>query len=166
MKKWLLMGLAMVLAVSMLGVVGCGKRGIPGEEAGKVTLTDPNLEAAIREVIGKSEGSVHTSDVEGLTSLNASKRNITDLTGLEHCANLTELGLWGNQISDISLLASLTKLTGLDLRDNQISDIEPLVASKGLAEGDAVSLEYNPLSDASVNMHIPQLIERGVNVSW
>ncbi len=53
--------------------------------------------------------------------------------------NLTELQLWRNQISDISPLVSLTNLTVLNIGEN-------------------------PLDTESVEVHIPQLEERGVEV--
>jgi uncharacterized repeat protein (TIGR02543 family) len=91
-----------------------------------VVLPDPNLEAAIREAIGRPTGPIYESDLEGLTSLSATYRGITDLTGLEHCINLVSLDLRDNQISDISPLAGLTKLEWLDLSYNLISNISPL----------------------------------------
>jgi Leucine-rich repeat (LRR) protein len=131
-----------------------------------VVFPDPNLEAAIREAIGKPTGDIYQSDLEGLTSLDASSRNITDLSGLEYCTNLTYLCLDENQINDITQLSGLTSLTTLDLSTNQISDIEPLVNNPGLAAGDIVDLRDNPLDTASVNDYIPQLEARGVTVSW
>jgi len=219
-----------------------------------VTFPDANLEAAIRSAIGKPEGSILRSDLEGLTHLSASRMSITDLTGLEHCSNLATLSLsanqvtditplasltdltilnlgWNqisdisslasltglttlylsanqvtdisplasltnlawlfltdnqisdisplasltdlaslvlvrNQISDISPLASLTNLTVLELSGNQIGDIGPLVRNEGLSDGDFVRLGSNPLSTTSVDAHIPELQERGVDVSW
>ena len=47
---------------------------------------------------------------------------------------------------------------------NNIRDISPLVMNSGLSEGDFVHLGGNPLSDESINVYIPQLLERGVNV--
>ena len=94
------------------------------EEA--VTFADPNLEAAIREAIGKPTGPIYPSDLEGLPSLSASEKNIADLTGLECATSLTSLGLDDNQISNVSPLANLTSLQQLWLGDNQISDISPL----------------------------------------
>jgi parallel beta-helix repeat protein len=91
-----------------------------------VTFPDPNLEAAIREAINKSEGDIYQSDLDNLTSLDADGRNIIDLTGLEHCTSLTELDLYYNQISNISPVSNLTSLTGLDLGYNQISNISPV----------------------------------------
>ena len=93
---------------------------------GVVNFPDPNLEAAVRETIGKPSGPIHSSDLVGLTWLDASNRDIADLTGLEHCTDLVELWLGGNQIGDIAALAGLTNLTGLGLGSNNISHIAPL----------------------------------------
>ena len=114
------------------------------EEA--VTFADPNLEAAIREAIGKPTGPIYPSDLEGLTSLSASEKNIADLTGLECATSLTSLGLNDNQISDISPLANLTSLTGLYLYSNQISTISPLANLTSLM---SLGLEWNQISDIS-----------------
>jgi len=109
-----------------------------------VTFTDPNLEAAIREAIDIPERPIYPSDLKGLISFAASEKNIADLTGLEHCTNLTEL----------------------DLGYNQISDISPLVQNEGFGEGDAIYLQGNPLSWESVNIYIPELRGRGVTVVY
>jgi len=114
------------------------------EEA--VTFADPNLEAAIREAIGKPTGPIYPSDLEGLTSLSASEKNIADLTGLECATSLTSLSLRYNQISDISPLANLTNLTWLDLEGNQISNISPLANLTSLT---GLSLQYNQISNVS-----------------
>jgi Leucine-rich repeat (LRR) protein len=104
----------------------------------------PNLEAAIREAVGKPEGAIGTSDLEGLTTLNASERDITDLTGLEYCHDLTELDLSDNQISDVSSLSGLTSLTRLRLGYNQIDDISPLSNLTSLTN---LSVYGNQISD-------------------
>ena len=138
---------------------------IPGEV---VAFPDPNLEAAIREAIGKPTGDIYESDLEGLTVLDAFDRGISDLTGLEYCTgleyldltyseigdispltsltSLTELHLNFNQISDISPLASLTSLTWLYLYANQITDISPLASLTGLTR---LGLGDNQISDIS-----------------
>ena len=114
------------------------------EEGESVTFADPNLEAAIREAIDIPERPMYPSDLKGLISFAASEKNIADLTGLEHCTNLTQL----------------------DLRENEISDISPLVQNEGLGEGDAIYLWGNPLNWDSVNVYIPGLRERGVTVVY
>ena len=111
-----------------------------------VTFPDPNLEAAIREAIGKPTGDIYPSDLAGLTHLHAYQRNITDLTGLEHCTSLTYLDLYDNQIADISPIANLGSLADLDLMYNQISNVSPLASLTSLTD---LSLGYNEVSDIS-----------------
>ena len=158
-----------------------------------VVFADENLEAAIRDALGKPAGEAITpAEMTGLTSLMFSSCwSITDLSGIEYCTNPTVLDLSVNQISDISPLASLTNLTWLNLRNNQlsdispltsltnlewlnlsmnpISDISPLVENSGLGEGDHVFLENNnlDLSEGSEDLeNIRQLQGRGVEVHY
>jgi Leucine-rich repeat (LRR) protein len=104
------------------------------------------------------------SDLANLTELHLWINQISDITSLSNLTNLTQLGLSWNQISDISPLQSLTSLTALWLNGNQISDIEPLVNNIGFSEGDTIGLTDNPLSTTSLNVYIPQLEARGVEV--
>jgi PKD repeat protein len=131
-----------------------------------VIFPDPNLEAAVREAIGNLTGDIRQSDLDSLTSLDASNSSITDLTGLEHCTSLTDLSLGDNQISDLSPLSGLISLTQLGLGHNQIGNIEPLVNNPGLGSGDWVDLRTNPLSSTSINTHVPQLEARALTVYW
>ena len=89
----------------------------------EVNIPDDNLRTAIEHRLGKASGAtITTVDMATLTRLVALNDNISDLTGLEHATNLTQLGLgpeqvqqgvWrnNNSISDISALQGLTKLT-------------------------------------------------------
>lgn len=152
----------------------------------EVTFPDPNLEAVIRDAIGKPAGPIYDIDLAPLVVLSASHASIEDLTGLEYCnqladldlgwnqisdlsplaglANLTVLDLQDNQISDLSPLPGLADLTHLDLEDNQITDIGPLVANTGVGSSDLVDLIFNPLSCDSILVHIPLLEARGAYV--
>ena len=121
----------------------------------EVTFPDPNLEAAIREAIGKPTGPIYTLDLQGLSFLNADDRNIIDLTGLEHCVNLVELGLSGNQINDISPLANLTNLQELYLYHNQISNISALTNLTNLI---GLGLTSNQISDISHLANLSNMI--------
>ena len=105
-----------------------------------VTFPDAKLDAAIREAIGKPTGDIYQSDLEGLTSLDASGKSISDITGLEYCVNLTTLALYYNEISNISPLSSLTNLTELNLTFNRISNISPLSSLTNLT---TLALSYN-----------------------
>ena len=99
-----------------------------------------------------------------LTVLNLGENVIADISPLARLTKLIQLRLDTNFISDISPLARLTQLTQLYLQDNSISDLSPLVANTGLGNGDTINIRGNPLSDLSINSHIPVLQSRRVTV--
>ena len=109
------------------------------------------------------------SAVAGLTNLRTlylHYNSISDISAVAGLTKLTDLSLEGNSISDISAVAGLTKLTDLYLRNNIISDISAVVSNTGLGSRDEVDVRGNPLSDVSMNTHIPALESRGVKVLW
>jgi len=53
-----------------------------------VYFADPNLEAAMREGIGKPTGDMYPSDLKGLTTLYGWEKSIANLSGLQYCTNL------------------------------------------------------------------------------
>jgi len=178
--------LVTMLPLTTLGgqVVAATPERVIGKTGQEITFPDQNLEGAIRKAIGKPKGPIYTTDLEGLTELDATGWGITNLAGLEHCTNLEELDLEANQISDISPLSNLTNLEDLDLAGNQISDISPLSNLTNLEDldlaGNQISdisplsnltnleeldLRGNPLNDTSIEVYILQLEKRGVEVS-
>ena len=125
-----------------------------------VRIPNVNLRAEIQRVIGNT---ITTQTLLNLTTLDASDLGITNLTGLEHATNLSELYLLENNISDVSPLSGLTQLTVLDLYDNNISDISQLVGLTRLTE---LYLTDNPLNAAAITTHIPTLQARGTEVEF
>jgi Leucine-rich repeat (LRR) protein len=135
----------------------------PASEAPEFTFPDENLEAAIRDALGKPVGEkIIAVDPVGLTILVADNKGISDLSGLEHCTSLTTLKLWENQISDISPLSNLTSLTSLTLDVNQISDIAPLANLTSLT---SLLLSENHIRDISplANLTSLTLLSLGAN---
>ena len=135
--------------------------------AAEVEIPGPNLEHAIREKLAlPDEISLTQADMLQLGNLDASNRQIKDLTGLEYAIHLTvlylsqneisnltplaglshleNLSLWGNPISDLSPLANLTELNYLHLGLCQISDISPLANLTNLT---SLYLHGNQISD-------------------
>ena len=105
------------------------------------------------------------SPLAGLTNLDYLKLGnnpISDLSPLAGLTKLQTLHLLHTSISDLSPLAGLIKLETLYLSNNSITDLSPLVANTGLGAGDTIFLFGNPLSDTSINTHIPTLRHRGV----
>ena len=129
-----------------------------------------------------------TADLNSLEVLHLWRCEIEDVSPLAGLAGLRVLHLYGNRVEDVSPLSSLTGLEELHLAQNSISDtgpltgladltllhlwgnhivdVSPLAANSGLGEGDEVILSGNPLSDASIATHIPELEGRGVAVRF
>ncbi len=101
-----------------------------------------------------------------LTVLDLNDNAISDISALSGLTNLVVLRLGANVITDISTLSGLTNLVVLRLWDNNISDISPLVANRGLGTGEDINVSENPLNDISINVHIPALQDRGVEVHF
>ena len=106
------------------------------------------------------------TDLTNLTSLYLYLNSLSHISTLAHLDNLTALNLSYNSVSDISALAGLTDLTELRLNNNDITDLSPLVANPGLATGDTINVQENPLSFSSLFTHILTLQRRGATVEF
>ncbi|MFH0882281.1 MAG: leucine-rich repeat domain-containing protein [bacterium] len=95
-------------------------------EQNEIVFNDANLEAAVREYFGISEGPIYDNDVEWATEFSATGRNIMDLTGLEYFTNLSSLTLSNNNISSLIPISQLTNLGFLYVDQNNISDVGAL----------------------------------------
>ncbi|NHZ85180.1 MAG: hypothetical protein GWP19_04790 [Planctomycetia bacterium] len=105
-------------------------------------------------------------DMSEIKNLMLDENMISDLSDIEKLDSLEFINLGNNQISNISILSSLPNLQIVLLHWNQIADIEPLVLNPGINSGDIVILTGNPLNDISINNYIPDLIARGVSVTY
>ena len=148
----------------------------PISDANLVDIPDPALRALIGQTkawrFTNVDDPITVRNLDGtLPQLKAFRAGISDLTGLEAAPNLRGAFLKGNAIVDLTPLEGLPLLGRVDLSDNLITDIAPLVNNPGLGEDnypgqpDWVSLGGNPLSEESVNVHIPSLLARGVVVA-
>ena len=101
-------------------------------------------------------------------TLNLAHNLVSDISALSGLTNLNLLVLTNNRVSDISALKGIRLLNAVVLTNNMVSDIEPLVANQGFRKiggTDAfLYLRGNPLSDTSINTHVPTLRARGVIV--
>ena len=118
-------------------------------------IPDDSLRVVIERRLGKTSGATITQpEMRTLTTLDASGKRISDLTGLEYATGLTDLDLSDNAISDISALSGLTGLTDLDLSDNAISDITILLNVTSLTDLD---LSDNAISRISALSYLTSL---------
>ena len=126
-----------------------------------VSIADNNLAAAIRETLRLSPTSPITElDMLKLKSLNAYKRGITNLNGIQYARNLKYLRVWENQIRDITPLTELPQLTTLDISRNQVTDIRQLAGSTNLTD---LWLSGNPIRDITPIAGLTELLELGLS---
>ena len=120
-----------------------------------VSIPDANLAAAIRETLGlRPRSAITQRDMLRLTRLEAPKRQITNLTGLEHAVHLRYLDLWENQIRDITPLTGLTRLKRINIWNNQISSIPSLA---GLTDLTDLDISSNSINDITPFAELTQL---------
>ena len=128
-----------------------------------VEIPDPILRDYIERALGKTTGTpITVAEMATLTSINIQEqeKGVSDLTGLDHAINLTELHLYdSHSISDISPVASLTNLTSLGLGGNPISDISPVA---GLTNLTSLGLGHNQISDISPVAGLTNLTSLGL----
>ena len=133
-----------------------------------VAIADPVLHGLVAQAVARDfdyvDGPVTTRSIGRLTRLHAFNAAVTNLSGLEAATGLTALFLGSNLVSDVSPLAALRTLRSVDLSRNLVSDIAPLVDNRSLGSGDWITLTGNPLSEESLNVHVPALRDRGVHV--
>ena len=112
------------------------------------------------------------SPLSGLTQLTVvllSGNNITSISALSRIKNIIKLSLANNRITSLSSLPNLGSVYELSLQDNRITDISPLLNDDlGFRGGNFrnVHLDGNPLSDTSINTHIPALEARSITVHF
>lgn len=92
-----------------------------------VAVPDPAFEQALID-LGEDvvlDGQVLRAKLENLTTLDLSYRNVSNLTGIEYCTNLTSLNVSGSQLTavDVSPLHHLTEVRCGD--SSQLSDFIP-----------------------------------------
>ena len=134
-----------------------------------VAIADPVLHALVAQAVAEDfdhvDGPVATRSIARLGRLQARNAGVADLSGLETAAALRSIYLGTNLVSDLTPLAALTALGAVDLTNNLVTDLSPLVDNPGLGTGDWITLTGNPLSEESLNVHVPALRDRGVQVA-
>ncbi|MCP1187476.1 leucine-rich repeat domain-containing protein [Paenibacillus sp. 1781tsa1] len=98
-------------------------------------IKDPVLAEVIRaDLTLSAKKEIKAGDLKKLKSIYAmeTKSKISNLQGLEHAVNMTDLFLPGQNIKSIKPLNKLNKLTFLAVEGNQIADISPLIGLTNL----------------------------------
>ncbi len=111
-------------------------------------MPDEVLREAVRETLAlPAPVPLTKQNIIWLTSLDATDKGITNISGLEFALNLTNFDLGGNHIQDISPLQHLSKLSHISLFGNQISDLSSLIELRALV---GLNLGLNQIRDVSL----------------
>ncbi|KDN58849.1 CotH kinase family protein [Exiguobacterium sp. AB2] len=133
-----------VLKVGLLAAVLAGTWGGMYFIAEENATAGAAFEAALAEELNIPVGSFNQNKVRGVTALDLSGYQLTDLTGLEHFQSLETLDLSGNRLTDVSELANLPHLKVVDLSFNRLTDVPELPDTL-----ETLNLEGNDVSDLS-----------------
>ena len=142
---------------------------VESQASAETYIPDPVLRALIGQTIAGNQtlvvSTITEEGIAGLRTLRAFAAGVSDLTGLETAENLEYLFLGSNSVARLDALADLPNLVGIDISDNNVFDLAPLVENLDFAEGDWLSLSGNPLSEESLNEHLPRLARSGGRTS-
>ena len=115
-----------------------------------VEIPDQHLRSALRETLSLSSNQPITEgQLQSLKVFHAPRRQIKDLTGLEHAINLVTVGVPYNEFSSLEPLAGLNKLETLLVFGNphitDISALENLSKLKNINAGGCRITDINPI---------------------
>jgi Leucine rich repeat len=144
------------------GAGGAGRQlpALPPVDCTSIVFKDADLDSAVRAALGKPTGAITPDDVVELTSLEASDRDISDLSGIECLTALELLQVSGseirNPISDLGPLSYLTNLNWLDLSHDPVLDLD-LSPLRYLDNLGILYLDYVTLGDMTPLAELPGL---------
>jgi internalin A len=110
--------------VDLLGATGSVSFNLEILVDAPVTISDPALEAQLRDALGQATGPLTLYDLRSLQSLFASGAGITNLLGLQPAINLQTLDLSANLFFDASILNGLTNLQTLILDGTRLQNFK------------------------------------------
>lgn len=146
-----------VLKVGLLAAVLAGTWGGMYYIAEENATAGAAFEAALAEELNIPVGSFNQNKVRGVTALDLSGYDLTDLTGLEHFQSLETLNLSGNRLTDVSELANLPHLKVVDLSFNRLTDVPELpdtLETLDLEGNDVSDLSFLPASETLTTLNL------------
>lgn len=118
---------------------------------GGLVIPDPALKSyLVQNYDYDGDGEISIMEADAITQVNCSGLDISDLSGLEACANLEYLDCSGNSISAIDL-PGLTKLTRMVCYDNVLTDIN-LSGCTSLTSLEIMSSGINALNGTTLTI--------------
>ena len=163
LKSLLLVVVILFIVAAVMPIKAFAAPAANEQEIVTVELRDRNMYEVLKKTVTCIDGTandetknytlkIRLRELEKVTSLDLSNKDIGVLIGIEKFRNLTELNISGNKLDDISFLSNLKKLEVLDASNNRqgsssgISDLSPL---EGLTTLTSLNLEKNSISDVA-----------------
>lgn len=114
-----------------------------------LAMSDTNLASATMAAVAQRKVSpsnaLYDLDLNGITTLDASGRQVSSLRGIEILSELRAVNLCVNSISDVAPLTNLSHLAVVALHDNHVSDVSPFGGMPWLVE---LHMWNNGIADA------------------
>jgi len=104
------------------------------------------------------------AELYGMLHLQVGHNNIASIAPLANLHHITSLFVHNNPLSDLTPLITTDRLHILNLVNCPVTDLGPLLANPDFAANDTLYLTGCPLSDNAINVQIPELQTRGVEV--
>ena len=118
-------------------------------EGQEVNFISPEVEKGIRQHLGFSDEEVISfSQLDTITILDLSRRNLTDVQDVMLMPKLRFLDLSDNMVHDLHPIAMLDSLEYVDLRYNNLKSINDLFSST--SKRMTVNVSFNNISDFSL----------------
>lgn len=124
-----------------------------------IEFKNPQIEAKVREVLGKSTSDITEKDVLKITELDLDDVEISSFTELTLFKNLKKLRLGFSIVRNLEGIEKLSKLESLWLRRNNIVDITPLASLTSLKELD---IAENNVTDFTPIENLTNLVSLGI----
>ncbi|MBO4870527.1 MAG: leucine-rich repeat domain-containing protein [Muribaculaceae bacterium] len=96
---------------------------IEGLPIDSINFPDANFRDWLLSQNYGSDGVFTVEEIAGITSINVARKNIADLTGIEHFTALENLECYSNQLTSLDLSQN-TVLTDLDCEGNQLMSLD------------------------------------------
>jgi len=141
---------ALVIAVSLILIV------IVNAQNEAITFQDSNLEAMVRDQLGKAGGTIYKTNIEKVETLSIASNGsgntidygaVKDLTDLKHFTGLKMLIIADTEVKDLSPLSSLNNLQAVFFIGCNIT--ADLASLSNLPSLRALDIRRSPVSDLS-----------------
>ena len=100
---------------------------VQADQEKEISIPDINFKNALLEKYDLDHNEKITEyDLVNLEKIDISNKNISDLTGIEHCINLKEIDANSNNLTSLEPVRNLINIKSFNFTCNKIEDISPL----------------------------------------